>query len=703
MRRSFWPFFGAGVLAVLAGALALRFAHHPTQPTGAPAPSPVAARTSSAFPLVSTPAPAARPPASSPAAVPAPLPPRDPSEWTTAQFKNWAGRFAAASPAAQAALLAEGERLAQARYGEMVSLIRNDPKRALALALPYPVRKALPTSLAGYIEQPVSGRGEFKVILSKSRSGSLEADEPPQYAVTLDQKRYQAFTFGPRTHQPSRRHVPVHGIALADEKGRPILALSGDALRTVEPDEAKDLSAAGKTPSNTACPVCGAPVTGAARRIVTELGGEYLAFDQPLHAQMYNGQANQALAASWRAPAADTLAQAKQAMDATGPVLFPAQPPQGHIGGMKGIMRLLYMPVLFADDVVEPETQDDCQLACAVVARNYKENSYGSVNWMTAVTPPLRLPQCKAAYADGISGTTPVSVFGDGLAAARALGYVDSYDDMYVVFNSVAPVATFGGRSDGLINQAPGALTHEIGHSTYGWTHANYLDQSGTQFGPPNANYPTDPDSRIGHPDVNAPVPMPIAPPQMVVYGDPYDIQGGGGSHFSVIYKNRENWLTDNRVRFINSNQTNRIYAFDVPQIFPDRLYALRIRKDYDKDYWISHRQGFTDNPWMSQGVEVQWLLGLDRGQLPAPGHHVRHHAGQVRRRDHRRPHLCGCPRQHLHHPHCPWRRQPHQQVGGRGGQHRALPGQQRPHAFPAGQRPPGGPRPARDHHGRGR
>ena len=607
MMKSHWLRYGLGIAALLLVSVTLWRGYQPSQLSVLETlPAPVVP------PAVTTvlPAPVAKlKPATAVVRTPTAGMERSITEPAPfADFNAWAEKFAA-NPVATA--IAEGEILVKGRYQEMLQLARHDPKLALANALPYRLRKAIPASFAQYLEQPVSGRGDFKVIECWAAPGQSESELPPtEYRVTLKKITYQAYTYGARVHQMSRKHIALHGVALTDEHGLKIMALGGDSLRRVDPVEAKDLMVAGKLSSSAACPVCGAVTADATQASVAEMGTEYLCFDSEVHLATYNNQLNQALTKYWPSAAssseASVPAQTASATDDSN-VLFPQLVAQGHTGGRKGNMKLLYMPVLFADDPIPAQTQDGAQATCANVAKVYKENSYGSVNWETDVTPLLQLPQRKAAYADGIAGGTPVSVLGDALAIARSLGYSGPYDDRYVVFNSLNPVVTFGGRSDGLINGSPGAMPHELGHSTFGWTHANYLDLSGTNPGAPNDGNGVDPDSLLGHDDVNAPVPVPIGKPQMVVYGDPYDIMGGGGSHFGVIFKNQVNWLTDERVRFINSNQTNRIYAFDVPQIFPERLYALRMHKDFDRQYWLSYRQSFPDNPWLSHGVIVQW------------------------------------------------------------------------------------------------
>lgn len=127
---------------------------------------------------------------------------------------------------------------------------------------------------------------------------------------------------------------------------------------------------------------------------------------------------------------------------------------------------------------------------------------------------------------------------------------------------------------------------------------------------PPNLPpYPIDPDSLIGHNDINAPANVGQAGDQPVLeYGNQHDVMGSGGT-LSAMFKNSMDWLPDKFIHIVESSVTNRIYAFDTPRIDSGRLYAMRIRKDISREYWLSYRQGFPDNPWFSNGIEVDWNI----------------------------------------------------------------------------------------------
>ena len=179
--------------------------------------------------------------------------------------------------------------------------------------------------------------------------------------------------------------------------------------------------------------------------------------------------------------------------------------------GTLGTAKLLYMPVIFADDPIPPESPDSSWGIIANNERFFKENSYGAVDWISDVTPLIRLPQRRILYGESLGSLTSgnSSLVGDASAIAYSMGYVNQYSEYYVVFPNISE-ATFGGRSDGLLNGGGGALPHELGHD-FGLGHANYIDTSGKNPGPtqpraPTPPYPIDADSLIGHDDINAPV-----------------------------------------------------------------------------------------------------------------------------------------------------------------------------------------------------
>src|SRR3989442_1331651 len=82
---------------------------------------------------------------------------------------------------------------------------------------------------------------------------------------------------------------------------------------------------------------------------------------------------------------------------------------------------------------------------------------------------------------------------------------------------------------------------------------------------------------------------------------------GGRNGHFNALPKYLLNWIPDANVYSAVGNSTNRLYAHDSPPLFSNRLYLLRVPKDADRDYWVSYRSKYVNNPWSQNGVELHW------------------------------------------------------------------------------------------------
>jgi hypothetical protein len=77
--------------------------------------------------------------------------------------------------------------------------------------------------------------------------------------------------------------------------------------------------------------------------------------------------------------------------------------------------------------------------------------------------------------------------------------------------------------------------------------------------------------------------------------------------HFNPIGKSQLDWLPASGVLEAAISRTNRIHVFDTPVLEKDRVYALRVKKDAQRTYWVSARSRIGDNAWITNGVSLHW------------------------------------------------------------------------------------------------
>src|SRR5205085_3323168 len=202
-------------------------------------------------------------------------------------FDVWSASYLAApTPQAKAALLAQGEQLAQARREGMARLIKSDPEHALALALPYGLRKQLPASINSLLEERVSGRGDYSVIYYTPLPGRESEVPPTEHRVELNHQTYEAYVYGRRLQQSGAQSgISLNGVAIDN-----YLALSADPIRILSPEEAADAVAARRAKSDAPCVVCGQKPAAGGAPILLDLGGKLLNVCQASEAAVLNKQ-----------------------------------------------------------------------------------------------------------------------------------------------------------------------------------------------------------------------------------------------------------------------------------------------------------------------------------------------------------------------------------------------------------------------------
>jgi hypothetical protein len=253
-----------------------------------------------------------------------------------------------------------------------------------------------------------------------------------------------------------------------------------------------------------------------------------------------------------------------------------------------GEKKLLYIRVCYPDDGAEPISFAAAESLMTEVSDFYRRHSYGQFWIAGTVTPLLTLPSPKANYfpidEDGQQTWLAAIILADAREAARQAGYDPAdYDLDMVRFNSpfIQSFANLGSRGAWMVSSHPATTIHEIGHNL-GLHHANQWS------GPLNG------------------------PGTNVEYGDDFDIMGNpsdwqlAGFHF--MNKLALGWLGDSNSVRVSSSGVFRVQAHDT-DTGPTGTYALRVRKDDERDYWIEKRQDFGDifDHMLRSGLLTYW------------------------------------------------------------------------------------------------
>ncbi|HYG24106.1 MAG TPA: Calx-beta domain-containing protein, partial [Verrucomicrobiae bacterium] len=464
-------------------------------------------------------------------------------------FNDW---MATRRTNASASTDAQGEALAWKRREAMLQLIQNDPERALAHAAPFAWRQQLPSQITRHLETWVDGRGSFEVAMAQMQTGTRT-----YRWVVIGEQRYDAFVYGRLRTEPSRTNVPLHGIVL-DNK----MAVSSEPVRKLDSSEAarRDSSSGVKR-----CRVCLEYFTFPGDGVAAELGGEVGWFCSPEHLQVVNSQ--------WKTAA---FAGRSAAQIVAG----------GGSSWTFGRKTLLYIRVNFPDDLTEPVSEADAYNTMNAVNHFYTESSYNQTWITTTVTPLVTVRETRSWY----STAGPSALLSHARDAARKAGFDTANYDLDIVSHTSVPgydwagLGAVGGKGTWLQAYDFRVTAHELGHN-YGILHANFWDTT------------TNLSSVVGVGTNRE-------------YGNVFDTMGAAGTpanHFNAVFKGQLDWLSTSSVHDVTTNGVFRMYPLDLPERINGRKYAARIRKDFERDYWLELRHRFTNNVSIRNGVLLNW------------------------------------------------------------------------------------------------
>jgi hypothetical protein len=477
-------------------------------------------------------------------------------------FDDWLAQYRAGSPAQRAAMAERGLELAKARRAELKRLIETDPRAALDRAVPMVARQELPPGILAQLEERVNARGFFGVL------GTVGGAAVPVHrtAVLEDGRRFTAYVYGRRARQRTTEQASLNGIALDRS-----LALDERPLRVLEAGERPE---PGKPVVET-CPVSGKSTA------VTRTSGELPAVSAETPAVEAGGTIHYLCSGGHIAGFEEDLIAGE---GSTGGGMKPT-------GGTPatwntGPKTHLYIRVTFPDQLTDPQDERACYDMMRQVNDFMIENSFGKCYFITTVTPLLVLPRSMAYYNLDPSGYA-FEMLDDARVAARAAGYDPGQYDLDTVRYNGGPggfggQAYVGGKGCWLKSSSVGVAVHEYGHNLGLW-HANYWNTSPVSVIGPGANQE---------------------------YGNSFDMMGSTSStnnHYGAYNKSVINWLTPELVTTVLASGTYRVFAHDKNTADPARRYALKVRKDVMRDYWLEFRQKFTTNAWMMSGLQLTW------------------------------------------------------------------------------------------------
>jgi hypothetical protein len=477
-------------------------------------------------------------------------------------LRTWAVRYGEAAELERSGMVAEGVRLAQAHRQVLARLIPLDPRQALAEALPVLLRQHMPEEVLRSLEERVSGEGGFGVLC---QGGGSDGRKPLRRVVTLDDGReYEAHVYGRRSQQRTMERTVFHGIAIDGQ-----LALSHEPVRWMDAGEVIPEAAARggeyelagqmvKTGARPAVVSRGHPAVEAAGRIIPLAeGGHAVAMAEGILAR--EGTAG-------------------------GPV-----PPSGPVprSWTEGVRTVLVIRASFPDQPQDPQSDLGVYGMMKSVNDFFMESSRGRLALATTVSPLIQLPKPAAWYAVNDSASA-LKLLADARAAAAAAGFDWKHYDLEVVrydgasggFNGQAYI---GSRGCWLKQSNVMIAAHELSHNLGLW-HANFWFTGGESVAGSGSN------EEYGHVFEtmgNVDQPYPFAAP-----------------HLAMLQ-----WLPGPLVAGAGGSGAFRIHAIDSPG-FPDPglAYALKVRKDPARDYWLEFRQPKSRYPAsFSDGAMVSW------------------------------------------------------------------------------------------------
>ncbi|MFT5104925.1 MAG: hypothetical protein ACI9UA_000543 [Pseudoalteromonas tetraodonis] len=505
---------------------------------------------------------------------------------TVTRFDAWQSEHISATELVDPRAIEAGVALAKLRGMEMLTLIKSDPRAALARSLSYSEYAALPAQVRAYVERPFSAPAELQALpICAPEPGKLGSSQLIDYRLVLDGQSFAVSAFGRRQSLDTKEGTPLQGIALGG-----LAAVRDEIFQIVEPGDAEFYPQAQSQPGN--CFATGEKLGAAA--VVALAGGKQFHF---ANAEVLAGF-DARVAAFDLEPGPYTGSQVIFLLaDGDDGFDWPAAEDEVDLQASSWTETpkdVYFIRIDFSDVPGASINEADLdELMNTTVSDTIEEMSYGKTEINGTVSPVVvRMPNPTSAY----TSTDNNGLHSDAKAAAEAQVSgldLDDYDIVGVHFASIGmgsgPLSAYAGLAGGSRqwiqgNSSSNVMIHEFGHN-YGIGHASFWETSdGSVVGAGTSDE----------------------------YGDDFDIMGDGSNsaHPHPQAKQRLAWLEPAQWTDVSSagSGTFRVYRFDDPGT-TGSTRGLRVTKGASPDeyYWLGYRKNLADNQWLQSGAYLVW------------------------------------------------------------------------------------------------